>query len=162
VPYVTPVTLPDAIVGATWRGVACRVVCTVNEERHEMLVGLTTTDADPTVSLMDPAQKENVLLAQREASGPERWDYSASISRTKEEYFLEFRKGEVVQVVPFLPAASSVLKKHGWKDPSGLLAEPLLDKQLVQEAINAVTREDGGCMTTLLPDRGCTPAGPGG
>lgn len=129
-----PLDVERAAAMARSLGIDARVVQTLAPP-IELLLSLTTTDRDPTVSVLESGGSTATLLEEREESGPDRWDYSLQVQGSGLQIALELAAGSSLQLVPALPIGFSHLAEHGWTPPTDRPLPVLVDRTALEAAI---------------------------
>ncbi len=137
------VPVVEAIARAAAAGLTVRLLSGVEPHAHALSIGIATTDPDPLVSLRCPGgiASGEQLLDQREASGPDRWDYPAAVPCSTPRLLLRLSRADATADVPVAPAGVAILREHGWRDERSLLAEAVVRSEDLAAALAALAPE---------------------
>ena len=135
-------TLTEAFRRATIEGVECRLMVGVAERSRVLRVSVSTSDADPMLTLaVDDGREE--LLSDREQSAPDRWDYFSSNDELAAKHFVRLSRGGAHRDVVLLNAARAIIATHGWTNDESLVAEAMVDAGAFDRALIQLLEEIG-------------------
>ena len=128
------IPLGEALSLAARNGVGASIRCGIVLSTREVLVGLTTVDNAPMLTIRDDSGGSERWLVAREQSGPDRWDYPASFLQRSERYFLRLTMADRFEDVEFEPAAVAVMSEYGWTDDVSLTGEAIVERRTLAAA----------------------------